>query len=241
MDVETDNRRDDTDATTTEAQQGATQRQGSNNDSPMADESTHDSHRPAHPPSPVPPASSNAMEGSPPDERTIPGAGNTMSNSASIEPTAERPGNESNAVSASNERLNGPIAAPSQTMPAPAPDLNTGTPSPVPSVQPHDVENDTTAENLASDASLSVSAKRLRPDDLNDDGSPAEMKPWMGEIWSKLWEASSSEEWKELMRLWGELEWCLGLPDGGRVSVWYLERTKIHADLVFVPRVKHTS
>lgn len=63
-----------------------------------------------------------------------------------------------------------------------------------------------------------VSVKRRLPKDLNEDGSPCDMNPWMAEIWPKLLGASSTEDWSEMMRMWGELELRLGLPEGGRVS-----------------------
>lgn len=92
-----------------------------------------------------------------------------------------------------------------------------------PSVQPSsscdDENDDIVSKTPQANPPVSVPAKRVRPKELNDDGSPSSMKPWMADIWPNLLAASSSDEWKELMSLWGELELRLGLPEGGRVSI----------------------
>lgn len=128
-------------------------------------------------------------------------------------------------------------APPAMSAPPSNPDVhvpvlttNVATPAPDSNVQ----------SNSQSGGSVSSLAKRARPKELNDDGSPTNMKPWMEEIWGKLVGASASEDWKEMMMLWGEFELGLGLPDAGRVSVIYSAKTIAHAYHYFF-RVKPIS
>lgn len=162
---------------------------------------------------------------SPPGERTVLGAEETTSTPVPAQTPAQSVVITSNRVSPSNEPLAGPIVASGDNDSAPTPNVNATLPAPAPPAQAElsrDVDGNTISQNIQSGSSSSASAKRPRPEQpkaFNDDGSPSDMRPWMAEIWPKLMEASSNEEWRELMRLWGELEWTLGLPEAGRVSV----------------------
>lgn len=113
-----------------------------------------------------------------------------------------------------------PLTSASFNVPAPVSTPNPSTPLSAPTVpSPRDAGSDNVAsQNAESVPPVSTPRKRARPQDLNEDGSPSAMKPWMAEIWTTLLEASSDSEWSEMMKLWGELELALGLPEGGRVS-----------------------